>query len=203
MLLDLVELFSNRTLAYDAATQTRLERLRGKTMLLTVKPMNQSLAVTPQKKGLEFSPTIPSTVDVTLRVTLGALLKISRDGFENAELAPGELEIVGDPIIGQRFAMVLAELNIDWDSLLRDQFGEAPAQVIQFAAGQARDFFGTTRAHLKQFTSRLLTQDLGLVAKREEVAEVLDQIDDLRADSDRLMTRIDRVRRKLDMAATL
>lgn len=198
MLLDLVELFSNRTLAYDGATQERLERLQGKTMVLTIKPIDQSLAVTPRKEGLEFSQDIPANIDVTLRATLGALLKISRDGFENAELEPGELEIEGDPIIGQRFAMILAELDIDWDSLLREQFGDAPAQVIEFAAGQARDFASTTRDHLKIIAKRILKDDLALVADKKEVDQVLDGIDDLRADSDRLLTRVERLRRKLD-----
>ena len=185
MLLDLVELFSNRTLAYDRATQARLKRLQGKTMVLTIKPIDQSLAVTPQHEGLEFSQNIPAKIDVTLRATLGALLKISRDGFENAEFEPGELEIEGDPIVGQRFAMILAELDIDWDALLRQQFGDAPAQVIQFAAGQAIDFASTTRDHLKIIAKRILKDDLALVADKQEVDQVLDGIDDLRADSDR------------------
>ncbi len=197
MLLDVLELFSNRTLAHDAASLERLERLQGKTMVLTIKPIDQSLAVTPYPEGLEFSQQIPDAIDVTLRATVGALLKISRDGFDKAELQPGDLEIEGDPIVGQRFAMVLAELDIDWDSLLREQFGDAPAQVIQFAFGQAKDFAETTREHLKIMTKRILNEDLDMVVPQSEVDEVLDQIDDLRADSDRLFARMQRVQNKL------
>ena len=193
MLLDLLELASNRTLAYDVGTRERLERLQGKSMVLTVKPMNQSLAITPQKEGLEFSRELPEHVDVTLRATLNALIKISRDGMDRAELEPGELEIEGDPIIGQRFAKVIAELDIDWNELLMDQVGDAPAQFIQMAAGRAFEFASTTRDHLKHVAKRLLTDDFDLVVNAEEVNTLLDQIDDVRADVDRLSIRLNRL----------
>ena len=123
MLLDLLELASNKTLEYDPQTLARLEKLHGKTMTLKIKPLNQAISVTPQREGLEFSATIPEQVDVTLTATLGALIKITRDGMDNADLNPGELEIAGDPIIGQRFAQVIAELDIDWQNLLTEQLG--------------------------------------------------------------------------------
>ncbi|MEO0368023.1 MAG: SCP2 sterol-binding domain-containing protein [Pseudomonadota bacterium] len=193
MLLDLIELASNRTLAHDQAAQDRLARLIGKTMVLTVKPMQQSLAVTPQQEGVEFAVEIPETVDVKLSATLGALIKISRDGLENAELSPGELEIEGDPIIGQRFALLIAELDIDWESLLTEQVGAAPSKLILYAAEQARDFATTTREHLKIIVSRLLKDELKLVADGREVEAVLDEIDQLRGKTDRLDARLRRL----------
>lgn len=193
MLLDLIELASNRTLAYDHATLERLERLQGKSMVLTVKPIDQSLAITPQKEGLEFSSRLPDHVDVTLRATLNALVKISRHGMDRAELEPGELEIEGDPIIGQRFALVIAELDIDWNDLLTDQLGDAPAQFIQMATGQAFEFASSARQQLKSTARRILTQDFDLVTNPAEVEEVLDQIDDVRADVDRLWIRLNRL----------
>lgn len=198
MLLDLLELASNRTLDYDPESLARLSKLRGKTMVLTVKPLNQSLAVTPQQEGLEFSRQLPERADVTLRVTLNALLKISRDGLDDAELETGELEMEGDPIIGQRFARVIAELDIDWNALLSDQIGEAPAQFVQLATAQAFEAASGVRSSVKQLTKRLLQEDLGLVATADEVNSILDDIDDLRAAADRLKVRIDRLTRTVE-----
>ena len=137
MLLDLLELASNKTLEHDPQTLERLAKLQGKTMTLNIKTIGQSFSVTPQREGLEFSNTLPEKVDVTLSVTLSAMIKISRDGLEDAELEQGELEIVGDPIIGQRFAQVIAKLDIDWHGLLAEHIGESPAKAVSFAAGQA------------------------------------------------------------------
>jgi len=196
MLLNLLELASNKTLEHDPATQTRLVKLQGKTMALNIKTLNQSLAVTPHPSGLEFSSTIPQSVDVTLTATVGAMIKITRDGMEDAELEPGELEIMGDPIIGQRFAQVMSELNVDWHSLIAEQIGDGPAHVVTTAADQAKDFAKTSQSHFKQMLSKLIKDDMDVVVDKEEVNAFLDDVDTLRADADRLIARIKRLQSK-------
>jgi len=196
MLLDLLELASNKTLEHDQNTQARLDKLRGKTMTLQIRPINQSISVTPHKEGLEFSNTSPEKVDVTLSATIGAMIKISRDGMENAELEPGELEISGDPIVGQRFAQVISELDIDWQGLLSERLGESPASAITFAAGQAKIIAEDSRDKLKGFFKELITNDLGLMADRSGVEQFLDDVDTLRADTDRLQARLNHLQSK-------
>ena len=193
MLLDLLELASNKTLEHDPSTQARLAKLQGKTMTLHIKSLEQSLSITPYPEGLEFSHDVPEQVDVTLSATLSALIKISRDGMEDAELEAGELEIQGDPIIGQRFAQIIADLNIDWESLLAEQIGEAPAKLISVSATQAREFAKESQSQIKSVLSRLLTDDLDLVAEKSDVEPFLDDVDELRADVDRLAVRIKRI----------
>ena len=102
MLFSLLELAGNKALEYDEASLARLQKLHGKTMTLHIKKLDQSITVTPQAEGLEFSSATPDRVDVTLSTTVAAMIKISRDGLENAELEAGELEMSGDPIVGQR-----------------------------------------------------------------------------------------------------
>jgi len=196
MLLDLLELASNKTLEYDTQTQYRLAKLQGKTMTLNIKTIGQSLSVTPYPEGLEFSQLEPENVDVTLSVTLGAMIKISRDGLDNAELESGELEISGDPIVGQRFAQVIAELDIDWEGLLAERVGESPARAITFAAGQAKTLADESKIKFKEFVDTLIKDDMQLVADQQGVEEFLDGVDTIRADVDRLMARIAQIQRK-------
>jgi len=167
MLLDLLELASNKTLEHDPETVERLKRLQGKTMTLNIKSIGQSISVTPFPEGLEFSHDAPDQVDVTLSATLGAMIKISRDGMDNAELEPGELEIAGDPIVGQRFAAVISQLNINWEALLAEQIGESPAKVVTYAAGQAKEFADESRNKFKEFISALIKEDMQLVADKQ------------------------------------
>jgi len=196
MLVDLLELASNKTLEHDPQTLERLVKLQGKTMTLNVTSLGQSLSVTPYPEGLEFTRNIPEKVDVTLNASLGAMVKISRDGMENAELEPGELEIAGDPIIGQRFAQVISELNIDWEALLAEQIGESPAKAVSFAAGQAKAFADESRDKFKEFLNSLIKEDMNLVAGKDDVEAHLDEVDIIRADVDRLSARIDQLKAK-------
>ena len=196
MLLDLLELASNKALEYDPKTQQRLVKLQGKTMTLNIKSIDQSLSITPYQEGLEFTQEVPDKVDVTLSATLGAMIKISRDGMDKAELNAGELEIAGDPIVGQRFAQVISELDIAWEALLAEQIGESPAKALGFAAGQAKSFADESRDKAKEFLNSVIKDDMALVADKAEVEAYLDDVDTIRADVDRLGARLERLRAK-------
>ncbi|RBP53624.1 ubiquinone biosynthesis accessory factor UbiJ [Arenicella xantha] len=196
MLFELLELAGNKTLEFDQATKIRLTKLQGKTMMLRIKPIDQTISVTPQREGLEFSRSSVEPVDVTLTATIGAMLKISRDGLADADLAPGELEISGDPIVGQRFAQVLAELDIDWESLLAEQFGESSARMMTYLAGEAKNAVEDGRSRFKQFLNETLTGKDGVVADAPSVHSFMDDVDSLRASVDRLASRLNKLNAK-------
>lgn len=190
MLLDIIELASNKALEHDPQTRERLSKLQGKTMTLHIKTLEQSLTLSPQVEGLEFSRDNLDSVDVTLKATIGAMIKISRDGMEDADLETGELEMIGDPIIGQRFAQLIANLDIDWESLFTEQIGSGPAKLVITAAEQLRNFTKESQAYIKDMASHVMKDELDLVADRAEVDAFLDDVDTLRADAERLFARL-------------
>ena len=190
MLLQFFELAGNKTLEHAPQTQARLAKLQGKTMALHLKSINQSLAITSRPEGLEFSREIPETVDVTLKATIGAMVKIARDGMEDAELESGELEIIGDPIIGQRFALVISELDIDWYGLFSEHIGDGPAQAVTSVAAQAKEFTKESQSNLKSWLNDFIKNDLDIVVDEHEVDSFLDDVDTLRADADRLEAKV-------------
>ncbi len=193
MLFSLLELASNKALEYDSASSARLAKLQGKTMTLHIKTWDQSISVTPRAEGLEFNVNACEEVDVTLSTTLSAMMKISRDGLEDAKLESGELEMSGDPIVGQRFAQVMADLNIDWESMLAEKIGDAPANTVTMMASQAKEFTQESRDKVHEFVSQLMINDMQVVAEKKEVDRFLDNVDDLRADVDRLSARLERL----------
>ena len=193
MLIELFELASNHALEHDPKTMQRLQQLHGKSMGLHIKTINQSITVSPFAEGIELSREILSKVDVTLKVTPSAMLKISRDGLEGADLQPGELEISGGPIIGQRFARIITELSINWEDLLAEQIGDSPARVVSMAAEQTRDFAQHSRAQIHNRFIHFIKNELTVTAEQEEVNNFLDDVDTLRADTERLAARIKRL----------
>lgn len=196
MLIELLEIASNNALQHDLAARQGLAKLQGKTLTLEIRPMGQKVSICPRPHGLEFSQQDENT-DVTLSATVGALIKIGRDGLDDAELEPGELDINGDPIVGQRFARVLAQLNIDWEGLLAEHLGETPAVLLSSSFGQAKAMAMESRSAIRKHIRNLLTNEWGLIAEPSEIMSFLDDVDILRADTDRLQTRIQHVRQKL------
>ena len=206
MLIELLELASNNALQHDQSSLERLKKLQGKTMILEIRPIEikpfdqlgvQRLLVSPQPHGLEFSNKIEEQADVTLTATVSALIKIGRDGMDDAELKPGELEINGDPIIGQRFARVLAELDVDWEGLLAEHIGETPAVMVSSGFTKAKQFAQQSKSSIKTRFSQWLKDDLQLLADKSDVEPFLDQVDSLRADVDRMAARLNRLQKAL------
>lgn len=196
MLLTLLELAINNALEYDSRARQDLAKLEGKILTLEIRPIPQKISLTPLPHGLEFSAESDNS-DVHLSATLGALVKIGREGLEDAELAPGELEIAGDPIVGQRFARIISQLDIDWESLMAQHLGQTPAVLISSGIGKAKEFAQGSKAVFSQQLSNLLFNELGVVAEKADVDPFLDDVDSLRADTDRLQARIQRIQRAL------
>lgn len=197
MLIDLLELAGNNALRYDEQSLDRLAGLHGRTMTLVVKLPGkmgiQQVSVSPQPHGIEFSQTLEDSPDVTLTATLGALVKISRDGLDGANLDAGELEIKGDPIVGQRFAGVLADMDIDWEGLMAEYIGEVPASLLSTGLGKAKEIADDSRSVLKSHLTRLLQDDMNIIADKAAVDKYLDEVDIIRADTERLQARLKRV----------
>jgi ubiquinone biosynthesis protein UbiJ len=196
MLLNILELAINGALEFDPRAQRDLVKLHGKTMTLEIKPIPQKISISPMPHGFEFANESEAT-DVTLSATIGALVKIGRDGFDDAELESGELEINGDPIVGQRFARILSQLDIDWEGLLAQHIGETPAVLISGGFGKAKEMAQESKGLFSKHLSNLLTNEMGLVAAKSDIEPFLDDVDTLRADADRLQARIQRIQKSV------
>ena len=117
--------------------------------------------------------------------------------MDDAELESGELEINGDPIVGQRFARILSQLDIDWEGLLAQRLGETPAVLISGGFGKAKEIAKESKGLFSKHLSNLLTNEMGLVAAKSDIELFLDDVDTLRADADRLQARIQRIQKSI------
>lgn len=195
MLYELLELAVNNALEHDAKVAPRLKSLLGKVVVLEIKNINQRVVVDIQPHGLELSSQVPEQADVTLSATIGALAKIGRSGMEHADLQPGELEIHGDPIVGQKFAQLISGLDVDWEGLLAEHFGDNSAVALSVGVEHAKTLAQEGRLMVKARLNALVKDDLNLLADAAEVESFLEQVDDLRGDADRLQVRLRKIQR--------
>lgn len=193
MFLQLIELACNQALEHDVSAREKLAALDGKVILLELITLNQKAFVTPHKFGVELSNELEQTPSVSLAATPAAMFKIARYGMDDANLEPGELEISGDPIVAQRFAALIANLNVDWEGLLAEHFGELPASFLSRGMTAAQSMASEGGALLKTQVNSTLINDLNLVAPSSNVDDFLEDVDDLRAKVDRLEARLQKV----------
>ena len=199
MLSALFETTSKKAFATDPDTLERLTRLQGKCVALDIKKLNLSLYLVIEEDHIAFQsePEDPEMIDVRLKARPSTLLKIARDGMDDAELEKGELEIEGDAIIGQRFAGMLNALDIDWEELLSEKIGDAPARFIFDIFSKAQQFQSSSKQTIQQNLSEFLVEEARLVSHASQIEHYIQSVDILRNDTARFQARLSELEKKL------
>lgn len=194
MLKNLLNEASREVLAQDPKNLERLAKVAGKVIAFDIKKLEQTIYFLPTADAIHIDWQAPEQVDVRIKAKPSSLIKIARSGIEEAELAPGELEIEGDAIVGQRFARLLAELNIDWEDLLAQRIGDMPAVLLSRAFTAAREWAEDTQNTMRQNTGEFLVEEVRLAASRSAVDRYLNDVDQLRNDVARLAAKVNHLK---------
>jgi len=199
MLAALFETTSKKVLATDPETLERLSRLTGKLVAIDIKKLNLSFYLRIEQDNITFqdTPENSDNIDVRIKAKPSTLLKIARDGMEEAELDRGELEIEGDAITGQRFANMLNALDIDWEDLIAEKIGDAPARLLFDFVGKARQWHHENQQTIQQNLSEFLVEEAQIIPHASEVETFIQQVDVLRNDTARLDARLIQLTRRL------
>lgn len=191
-----LEVLINGALEHDPSSQQRVAALAGKVLALHIQDFNRTLIIQPMPHGVELSSNIDDfDVDMTLSASIKALVAISRDGIENVDLPKGAIDIQGDPIIGQRFAQLIAELDIDWNSLLAEHIGETPAAFVSQGLQQAQNIAQRGKAVATEKLQHFIKDEVAQFADKQQTEEFLQSVDTLKSDVDRLLARIKRLQK--------
>ena len=193
MLSALIETASQKVLASDPKTLEKLKKLDGKTIAIDIKKINISLFLQINSNSITFKPKRPEIVDVTLRAKPSSLFKIAQSGIEDAKLDTGELEIEGDAIIGQRFAGLMNELDIDWEDLISEKIGDVPARLLFETFSKVQSWAQDTQETMTQNLAEYLTEEAKITAHSDQVDEFINGVDVLRNDVARLEARLSRL----------
>lgn len=199
----LIETASQKVLATDSQTLARLKRLEGKVVALEIKKLDLTFYLQVHSNFISFEPDSfgkqhAEKIDVTLKAKPSTLLKIARDGMEEAKLESGELEIEGDAITGQRFASLINQLDIDWEELISQKIGDAPARLLFDIFDKARSWSVDTQKTMKMNLGEYLVEEAQVAAHSDSVAEFIHSVDTLRNDVARLEARTQALSQKLN-----
>lgn len=192
-----IEAALNRCLLLDPSVAPRLAAVAGKVIAVELRGLNLVFYLAPGPGGIQLLSDFEGAPHATLRGTPLSMARLGLGGGQRGPLLAGDVEILGDLELGQTMEDVLREVNIDWEEQLSRIVGDVTAhQVGNFVRGvlswgkQAADSLGQDVAEYLQEETRALPE-------RREVEEFLALVDRLRADSDRLAARVQRLRNTL------
>lgn len=191
----ILEAIVNRLLKLDPETSARLGELAGKVIrlrLLLDGAFPLELFVLPSQTGVRLRTQHPSEADVTIGGTPGVFARALFGELRPSTAA--SLEIRGDVELGRRFERLLKDLDIDWEEQAAHLFGDVIAHQIGNLARAVRAQAASAVRTLEQDVVEYLQEEARVLPRHERVEAFLQAVDRLRADTDRLEKRLERLR---------
>jgi len=184
----------NRYLGLDPATGDRLAALDGRVIALELRGLELGLVFRVQGRNIALVDEAGLKPDTVLRGTPFGVARLGLGrGDATGTLFSGEVEISGDVETGQAFKAVLDAIDIDWEEQLARLTGDAFAHQLGNAARRTGSWLDRARLTLEQDLSEYLQEELRVVPTRIEIENLIEEIDRLAMDAERLEARFRRL----------
>lgn len=185
----------NAALALDPRSVERLTRLADRVIALELNGLNLRLFMQPTREGsLRVMGDYAGHIDTTLRGAPFALLRMS-SGRTGEGLFSGEVEIIGDVELGQRFQRLFETIDIDWEEHIARLTGDIIAHQIGNTLRGLFDWGRRAGDHLGHDVADYLQEETESLPLPWEVEEFNRDVDALRSDVDRIEARLKRLTR--------
>lgn len=193
VLFDPLEAVVRRALELDPDTRERVGELEGRVVEVVFTGIGQTLCVTVEQGSLSFSRMPEREPDLRLKgspIAFGRYLMAS----DRVEITQSGIKIEGDIGLAQRFAGLLRGLDIDWEEWASRYVGDVAAHHAGRAASDFRAWARGSARQARMDVTELLQEETRLLAPRERIKRLMDDIDAARSDVERLEQRVRRLR---------
>lgn len=192
----ILEVAINNYLALDPEISQRLSSLHGAVIGFDFTGTGIQIYFIPNQTGqVQLLSQIEGAADCLIKGSPISLLRSSND--ENAEqVFSGDVEIVGNASLAQKFTQILKQVDVDWEEQLSKISGDVIAHQIGNVFRNADNWFvrfnQTSKANLQEY----LQEEARLLPGIYELENFYDDVDQLRDDTERLAARIARLEDK-------
>lgn len=194
MLLGGLNRAAHEVISVDPDTASRFRTLLGKVycLELTLPPM--TIYLLPEPDGFTLVSEPPKEPDVTLRGSIFGFAKLSGRGGANSAIGSGQVTMQGDAEAGQALQKIFARFDFDWEELIARALGDTPARKAGNAVRSATAY-ASQSAHLaRENLGDYLVEEKRLLVGGVALERFSKAVNTLRADTDRLAQRVDRLR---------
>ncbi len=192
-----LEKLVNTVLGMASDTDHLLAPLSGKVVKIHIDPPGFDIVMSFSEQGIQILENYPAEADVELRGSPVAFGLMSFKGRPTRALFSGKVSMQGDSQVGHHFQQLFESLNIDWKQQLSRVIGIQAAQRIADFVGKSKQWFAETGDAMQEDVSEYLQEESKLLPAQAEADMMFDDVDQLRADCDRLEARVKRLHSRL------
>lgn len=184
----------NQYLALDEDVSMFLTPMAGKIIAINILPFNETLYLCPTTEKIQLLEHYADKTDACISGTLSALGLMGLSSTPMRSIFSGEVTIEGDVQVADKFQQLFNRLDID----LEEKLSQFTGDIIAHKIGTLfRSGFNWTEESLHTFklNSKEFLQEETRDFPAEAEANILyQQINEIRADHDRLSARIDQLK---------
>lgn len=192
LVLKVMEHAVNRLLQMDVEQGASLAILEGRTVGVDTRLPALLFYITVADNRVSISSIKPEKVDATLTGTPISLAKLAMSD-DPAAIFSGDVKISGDAEVGKALAKVLERIEIDWEEELSRYSGDVLAHQVGNAVRGVRAWVGSVLESAQLNTGEYLTEELQVLPVKYELDSFMSDVDELRADAERLEMRVKRL----------
>ena len=182
----------NRYLRLDPDILPQLAVLDGAAIAVELAGFGTSFYLLPGAAGVRVIDRYEGEPTVQIRGTPVALARHWR-----GQRAPGdEIAVEGDTAVAREFQAILVRMDIDWEEQLSNVVGDAIARQLGNIWRSVRGWGQRVGGVLLRDGAEYFQQELRALPPRHAVEQFLGAVDALREDTDRLVVRVERLRRR-------
>ncbi|TBR44692.1 hypothetical protein CBF23_001190 [Marinomonas agarivorans] len=189
--LNAIETAVNTALKQDLAALQRLSALKGQQILVEVNDINLLLLIQITDRGVAlFLPESAQTCLLTNQDThVKGPVSAFRQLLEGDGFFDGSLRIQGNAQTLMTLHKVMASFELDWEGILADHIGDVPTAFIAPLLRKQWQWSKTTASSLQANTIEYLQEEAQLLPTRIEFDMLVEELESLSTELDRLEAR--------------
>ena len=193
LLLSTIETAINAWLKLDDEAMPQFASMQDKVIQFHITGLELNLFFLPAERHIQVLGQYAGKADTIIHGSPLALMRLSTSDDPGKTMLETDAHIEGDTGLGTRFSQVLKSVDIDWEEFLSKAVGDIVAHQAGSMVEESKGWIKDSEQAMRLNVAEYLTEESQLVAADAEVAHYMDQVDALRADTDRIQARIERL----------
>lgn len=174
-----VETAINKLHQLDNSAQKKRKALDGTIVGVSLKEIDKPLYFVISQQQIDILSQYEGKADCFIRLNLLALIDLQDSHQLTSLIKSGQLEVHGDIKIVQQFALLLTEMDIDWEEQLSKKMGDLVAHKLIYHARQFKNQLSKQHNRAQKQLAEIITEELKLVPGPLEVAYFCEQVADI------------------------
>ncbi len=195
-MLSLLESAGNWVLQLDPESNSKLKQLQGKVICVDIEGIKKSFYLLAHENEFALDTNVDQQADVTIKGNPVAFASIAIQRTASMDFEKFGLQVSGDIELAQEFAALLQQLDIDWEEQLARVVGDFPARKIGNVLRHLSHWKQQASADFALNLGEYLQEERRDLANPGRVNQFINDVDELRADVDRIAKRIQRLTTK-------